>query len=254
MMVMKAMAENAKRTSPTPVGQAFTLVELLVVIVIIVVLIGILAPAIMRAMNMIEVAKTQARIAELSQAINSFHEAKTYYPGQRDRDLWSGTYTGSQVLAANLFDYDYASITALAPLLSHRFVRPLVEYTYTTVGGNAVVTGIVHRKSGLFDPRQVSTDFSQDARPNSISDLLGTRPMAILYYPSRETAVGLNQYVMNDNLAYLVPATTSWSNATFQQYITDTRSGSAPYNQGRFLLIGAGVDRRYGTTDDVKNW
>ena len=40
-------------------------------------------------------------------------------------------------------------------------------------------------------------------------------------------------------------------------YITDKKFGedsTVPYRPKEFLLIGAGIDRMYGTKDDLKNW
>ena len=215
--------------------RAFTLIELLVVIVIILLLVGILAPAVMSAIRQAQVARAQTRIAELTQGIAGFRSEKNYYPGQYGLD----GLTGSQKLAEELF----------GPNLD----EPNIRYASCTLDSD-------HKKSDLFDPNVVSPNYCSMSRPNSISDRFGGRPMAILYYPARQGGTGVDQYVEADNAPYFVnnaqadDSFDGWYKGSFGAFITDTRVGGRPYNSGTFLLMAAGMDRKYGTEDDAKNW
>jgi len=246
---MTARCENTVRTARRS-GRAFTLVELLIVILIIVVLVSILAPAVMTAIKLGHVAKAETRVKEFDGAAECFKMAKKYYPGQRDTDKLN-LYSGSQVLAAQLFEYGFASING-NPALSHKYLRPMMVKNKQGV--------IDHRKSGLFDPSKINPNYCHDSRPNTPSDFFGVGPMAILYFPARETGAGLAQYVEADNSPYLVnngkpdDSFDGWLGGSFGAFIRDKRlGGNQPCHSGRFLLLGAGMDRKYGTKDDVKN-
>lgn len=236
--------------------RAFTLVELLVVIAIIILLVGILAPAVMSAIRVANAAKTQTRITELQQACDSFHQDHDqFYPGQINTDELAGeggNYTGSQILAGELFGYVDVDDTGTYGNIND--ANPAVEphYAKCTLADEA-------RNSDLFDPTDIHPEYADNDRRNSISDRFGARPMAILYYPSRPAADGYGQYEKADNEDYLTDTTfeewTGQEGATgFNNYIDHPDiDGNVPYQDGRFILIGAGVDRLYGTGDDLTN-
>lgn len=219
-------------------GRAFTLIELLVVIAIIGLLATLLLPALGVIKNRAKAARAQARIKELSDGAYMYKEATGYFPGQLYPEKLAGSgglYTGSQVLAACMFNF---SLDALNP-------EPTEEYASL-------------RPDDLIEIK---------GRKNTISDRFGRTEadgaMAILYYPARLDSTGLNQFRELDNDAYTSGST--WDNrpggaagSPFQQYIRNYTlygaSSSTPYNAGEFLLLAAGSDRKYGTVYDVKNW
>jgi len=240
------MVWRTRRTRVWPSG--FTLVELLVVIVIIVLLVGILAPSIMSAIKLSYATRSQVRVTELAGGAQKYfiESGNRYYPGQEDSS-WQGTYTGSQVLAAELFQYDYSEIPG----------EPDPETLYSS----CKVDRTNPANSDLFDPQQVSGKYSDGNRPNSLSDRFGAKPMALLYFSSRKGQSGLSQFEEDDNEAYLVNDGTSgdtfdgWSGGSFGDFIKNESLGNdTPYGSGQFLLIAPGMDRKYGTSDDRKNW
>lgn len=206
---------------------AFTLVELLVVIAIIGLLATLLLPTLSAIRDRAKAARAHGRIIELGNGANMYKKATGYFPGQLHADQLAG-YTGSQVLAACLFDYAYDAIVAGDPNGSEEYA-----------------------------PLQPDDLININGRRNTISDRFGKNEasgaMAILYYPSHLDATGLGQYKEGDNAAYTAGAT--W---TFQNYIKsckiDGDSSTTPYNDREFLLMAAGTDRQYGTAYDVKNW
>ena len=237
---MTRLPRQAETGGAARAAGGFTLVELLVVIGIIVLLVGIMAPAVMTAGRLIQALKSHRRIAELSQGALGFQKDKGYFPGQRGfaKDADGNDYTGSQQLAYELFGPD--------------LTKPNTYYASCMLHTN-------NSKSDLFDPFLVSDKYAQKALPDSISDRYGVKPMAILYFPARRGAAAKDQYVQNDNTPYLVSSTLgdgsfdAWLGGSFTTYIKDTRLG-VPYNQNRFIMIAAGMDRKYGTDDDKKNF
>ena len=222
-------------------------------------LIGVLLAILMPTIGHIRLIGTntasQARINEIASLCAQFKLDTKYYPGQRDRNQWdpnepnSASITGNQALARCLF-----------------FSADDPNVTYATMKDPNAKT---EPRYGSLESGDLQT-FDANT-PNTIYDRFGEDPLPVLYYPSRLGVAGLPQYSRGDNDRYTDPNRnlSKWgdpnndpNNTAFMDFITDDRATSdpndpnksIPYNDRGFLLIGAGIDREYGTGDDIKNW
>lgn len=164
-------------------------------------------------------AVTAARINELTDGARQYKMDTKYYPGQTTESWGSGTdgqLTGSQVFTRAMF--------------THKGNFPASNYAS-------------YRREDLI---------SADGREHVMSDRWPDDPMPICYYPSRVNMSGLAQFVEADNAAH----TDAHKGGDFHKFIRDTRFGTSnlPHNDGEFLLIAPGLDRKYFTDDDIVNF
>lgn len=229
--------------------RAFTLIELMVVVMILSLLMTILIPTIGPMLQSIQKAKTRARIISLQGAADSYQAQHGMYPGQEDLDIWGASeevagdpkYTGTQVLAAHLFDYYDDTPGATDPYANCNLDNPEPKTSYG------------HYEPGMLDDFPPVSGTGDDIK-NCISDTFST-PHPIVYYPSgsgqgpAQFAYALNQQLTGKGRA-----------SKFTSFITDdslrTPSGASetPFKNGMFLLISPGPDSAFFTEDDIKNW
>ena len=232
--------------------RAFTLVELLVVVAIIGLLVGILVPVVQKAFLQAEEAKTKSRIMAIHDACIQYQNDTGYYPGQQyiahvgQYDLPNLVWTGSQYLAK-----------CLCPNL-------------TEVQDPLKPPPPVYLASSREEVTTIKTDTGVPL-PDSISDR-ASEPLAILYYPARLGVTFWLQagesspdqpYDRADNLQYMPghinDADNNWTK--WRTFMTDARPDARPVppgavtgrplNLGRFVLVAAGQDREYQSTDDI---
>jgi len=212
--------------------KAFTLAELLIVVVIIGLLALMLFPTIGAVIQKYYAMKTKTWVMSFNGGAQQYKIDNQFYPGQEDMDAWDPvaagepvTYTGSQVLAAHMFGYEYTDI------------------------GTAT---IINPKSlyAPYDPKMLG---EREGKPYTLVDGFPT-PRAICYFPAAE-GLGRAQYRFDHNSVYLQEITTS---AIFQQYyLRETRieaDTSEAARTGDFFILAAGADRIFKTDDDITNW
>lgn len=224
---------NPRRASwpgqATCAGRGFTLIELLVVIAIIGLLATLFLPALGVIKNRAKDARARVRITVLSQGCSMYKSETTYYPGQLYPNQLTKS-TGSQVLAACMFNYRYADINRPDP-------------------------GATEGHASLSPSDLITVKGMRNTLSDRFGSSVSSGAMALLYYPSRLGVTGLGQYKASDNKAYTAGA---WSGTGFTQYIKSQKifgvGSTTPYNDGEFLLMAAGSDRMYGTNFDIKNW
>ncbi len=257
---------------PRP-GAGFTLIELLVVIAVISLLVGILVPVVAMAVRKAENARAQARVTELGTACYMYYNQdgkEQYYPGQQYPQHLDGTdphhathFTGSLCLAfAFFYDENLAAFGSSKYASLESSEEDIPSFPTDRGTGAGSIPGIAR----------------------GISDRT-SRPMAILYFPARLGVANdhyRDQYKYDDNSVYVdTPKLYERykdeyhpDDDTFKLsgYRTVMRQGEPPAanlevgfyprfvlvpgtqnvrNEGKFLIIAAGMDRLYFTPDDL---
>jgi len=260
-------------------GPGFTLLELLTVIMIIGLLVSILMPSINAIIKASYAAVSLARIKELDSGAVQYRQTFNFYPAQQYPEQLtgnSGAYTGSQVLAACLYNYSYVNINIAIcydPVVGSNPGQPVPDGMYAPL--RKVLRDVKgYERLELPDPRLLGT---AAGRNNSfLDDYPG--PMAVLYYPARKgEATPAAAYPYGDNIAYVeandifqnykarMAKDSSYSASDYSTemrgvfqgngYAGDDKLGTVrPRREGEFLLIAPGTDRLYFTPDDIKNW
>ena len=206
-------------------ADGFTLIELLVVIAIIALLVSIILPAFGAAKRHAQNAATNARIQTLGAAASQYfmNTQSRYYPGG-DRaslqQLADGNFTGSQILAMRLLGLDDSG---------------------NSIDGAGLVS------EGEIQLAEV-TDRNGTEREGTLMDAF-REPQPILYFPARRMfSRTLEVYRHQDN------PYRGWnpSDNEFRDLIE--RDPDRPVNPQTFLLMARGLDGRFGTDDDNRNY
>ncbi|MBL7133294.1 MAG: prepilin-type N-terminal cleavage/methylation domain-containing protein [Phycisphaerae bacterium] len=214
-------------------GAAFTLVELIVVMFIIGLLMALLVPTIGYTVRLSLSVGAKTRVHKLANAAEGYKMKTGYYPGQRDTSQLD-TYTGSQILAACVFDYlyEYIETTPFGDETDPNYPRCYPKSTYC----------------GYEEDESLET-LNDEA--NTLSDGFWVESMAICYYVSWPGQTGTGQFHETDNDEYTTGNIADGED--FTTFITDPSYG-LPYNDKEFLLISAGPDREFFSDDDATNW
>jgi len=260
--------------------RGFTLIELLVVISILGLLIGILLPSLGAARNAARRAATRAMIYTVDSGLEMFRADEVlgqYYPPSRwstsgdpggDPYGQSGTYYGAQTLVWAVCGADLQGTPGFRPKGSHDLGDVYDE-------NNA---SMYPRRGPFVDPGKLTIEEPTSIKCEIGGDVSGVVSqgrvildnfnMPILYYKATN-----NDYDADDNSPFAAAAKLTESGdyqldvdgnygepgSGLRGFITDPRlaalGGSAgPYRRDSFILISAGIDRKYGTSDDVLNF
>jgi len=222
--------------------EGFTLIELLIVIVVMAILVGMLVPTVMQVIQNADNAQSKAFVNQVARAAEAFKgENNERYPGQDDTGMLKGTpqglYTGSQILAARLFDYPDTDIMSTNPKASSKYM----DYrSYYLISKPSSGIGTIPR--------------------NSLGDDSST-PNALLYFPSRPSeTLPLDCYKWLDNSVYVKKNDEPAKNRFENEYIRDKRfpGPNNTRNPGGIIIIGTGANDMYleagEDNDDIMSW
>ena len=247
-----------------PVRQAgFTLVELLVVISVILLLAMLLIPTVDRIMLQVYAAKSATMVKGLHDGILVYKEKNRLLPGEQTKDdegvalsptprarMDSGTLTGSQVLAACLFDIEFNRIG------TKDFSQQLAASDPDTIDASKVYAE--------FKPEYLMTykdSLTNKTVINSISDGFPKgKAMPICYFLASNKLQDNNeprQFQLKHDNPYLDTHDCESPNDPVRQqdleiWLTSRGSANQVLNNGEFVLIAAGIDRDY-LVDTLEN-
>jgi len=225
-------------------GTGFTLVELLVVITIILLLATLLIPTVNTIINQVYVGRSAVMVKTFHNGAMLYKEKTGFFPGEIkegsfDPNSWrlygTGGWTGSQVLAACMFDIDYNRLNTPVDVddidASKAYIPFKPEYLFSC---------------------NVSRTKSPDYKHNTISDGFPKgKAKAMLYFLASNALSDKNkltQFKFKQNEPYLRAQTEGPNlNQTMLQTWVSSRSVSATnvLNNGEFILIAPGLNRTY---------
>lgn len=214
-------------------GGGFSLVELMIVVAVLSILVTILVPTVQKALQMGYASKSRAFIKELSDGCLQYRveSGNRYYPGQQYPELLkghspAGPFSGAQLLSIAMYTKKGMAYKGDG------------SATDGYGKGNSVLPYYPERMMGA-NNLEMKDGF--------------TKPLPILYYVSRLDGdkASASQYVAADNADHFAPPPTNWTDFVFNKH-KDALSVK-PRSPGGFFIVGAGIDRQFGTRDDVQS-
>ncbi|MDP6634257.1 MAG: type II secretion system protein [Phycisphaerae bacterium] len=216
----------------------FTLIELLVVITVIMLLATMLMPTVQAIITQGYVARSALMVRRLHDGTLLYKDRTGFLPGEMKDDssggigdprvaMRSGSLTGSQILAACLFNIEYKDLTSSVD--SHDIEASKAYVTY--------------KPEYLINYRN---------KRNSISDdFPGEKAKPICYFLASNKLADKNelrQFQYTDNRVYMDAQRSSppLNQRTFETWIESRASGPHEVlNNGGFILIAPGLNRKY---------
>jgi len=247
------MRKPESRGTPRPPGlTGFTLVELLVVISIILLLAMLLMPTIQMIIRQFYAGRSAMMVRSLHDGALLYEQETKFLPGEKKdtkvpggtgdprQAMNNGSITGSQVLAACLFNIEYDEL--LHRDFSDRNVaegRIEASKTYATFKPEYLINGA--------------------GKLNSISDGFpkGKAKPVCYFLASNKTEYvdKVSQFRIADNAAYMedLQGSDDEKQELFEDWVTRrAKTSNVVFNNGRFILLAPGLNRKY-IVDDVED-
>lgn len=263
---------TGKKHSRLVAKNGFTLVEILTAVAIIAILVGILIPALNMVKKLAKDVQQRAQISSIEIGINLYKNEDTFgdYPPSHGTNVGgTGTnynYCGAQTLTEAMFGQDLLGVDPntvyepdqLTGLYADANDRkgPYLDRTHMGV----FKAGDVYKSIAPLANEYVICDVY-----NVVNKRFGNRTYKIgtpvLYFKADTAQTAMNAiYVYNDNKELIDLKTVvgdrdhSLTDTRFYEMITDPMSANRPVRPDSFILISAGADGLYGTTDDICNF
>jgi prepilin-type N-terminal cleavage/methylation domain-containing protein len=243
------MRKSESRRAARPFGPpGFTLVELLVVISVILLLAAILMPTIQVIIRQFYAGRSTVMVRRLHDGALLYKQTTKFLPGEKKDTtvpgggatgdvraaMNNGTLTGSQVLAACLFNIPYDEVRTVDFSKEDNAKRITAPYV-------------------AFDPKYL---IKQANKTNSISDgFPQDRAMAICYFlaSNNPSYVGkVSQFRITHNQVYMenLPSQTAARQQVLEDWITRrAQTIHQVFNNGEFVLLAPGLNRNYLVAD-----
>jgi len=247
---MRARKPESRRTA-CPFGPpGFTLVELLVVISVILLLAALLMPAVQVVIRQAYAGKSAVMVRMLHDGALLYKEKTRFLPGEKKdtkvpggsgyprQAMDGGHITGSQVLAACLFNIEYNELG--------------LDYSKPANASRIDASKVF----ATFKPEYLINHHA--GKKNSISDgFPGERAKAICYFLASNNSIHagkVSQFRIKHNQAYMTEdgnlPTGNAAQLALENWVNDRRrSANQVLNNGGFILIAPGLNREYLVVD-----
>jgi prepilin-type N-terminal cleavage/methylation domain-containing protein len=267
---------------------AFTLVEMLAVVAIIAILVAILIPALTKVRNMAKETQQKVQLASIEMALTAFKDDFGDYPPS---SVSSGNdYCGIQKLAEALVGWDLMGFHPDSiwdsggteynpPTPSEANLKERKGPYLELATANAFRLGDLYSSTSPLDGNTFVICDVFGRKQITVGSKIVKAGNPILYYKANTAskvmhpASGEPIYTFNDNDFFITnvkePADRakypglstpvnplSGLNFFYNNYIKDPKVTASPwpYRPDSYLLISAGVDGFYGTSDDIRNF
>lgn len=266
--------------------QGFTIVELLTVLAIIAILMGVFVPTLNLVRNTAKEAKQKAQLATINMALISFKGDYGDYPPSGIGSEVPFDYCGTQKLTEALLGWDLLGFHSGSNWKSDGSVyKPSKDNLSKRIGPYLELSTTNTFKlsdlfasygNGAWELASETYVLCDSFGIKSVSYTTAKAGTPILYYKANPSSKVHNTGVIGDRIYNVFDNKTlmelkikdpdrlhpladddgSFSFTYFYDYITDPKVTAIdwPYRPDSYILISAGVDGLYGTSDDICNF